>query len=197
MVARLVDHADRTDSLLVVISSMGQQASQGTPVARQLYLRDVLRLARAGSVDADVVERLPAMDPHVNVQIGDPTELRRFRALLESLTIGGEAVLWQEEDGGFVSLEFGQADDAIGEVRLDGTVYAPDELGFEIVEIEDQVASTGYHVPEGILAVLDPTGRAPRRSGRPEVPSTAVAPMLLETLDVPVPDHHVADPVGR
>lgn len=197
MVDRLVAHAERTGALLVVTSSMGQQAAQGTPVNRQLYLRDIARLARAGSVDPAAVERRPAMDPHVNVRVDAPAELERFRTLLGSLTVGGRPIVWHEEGGGFVSLEFGQADDAIGEIRVGGVVHAPAELGFEVVEIEDEVASTGYHIPEGLLAVFDPTGRRALDQARTEVASTAVAPLLLETLGVAAPRHHQEPAVGR
>lgn len=183
MIARLRTHCDETGSLLVVASSMGQQAAQGTPVGRQLYLRDVETFARDAGIDPAVVDRRPAMDPHVNVQIRDEASREAFRRRMTGLRIGGAGVTWSEDDG-FFALEFGQADDAIGDVTVDGDVRAPESLGFEIIEIEDEVASTGYHVPEGILISYDPTVGASVDPSRSTVATTEIAPMVLDRLGV-------------
>ncbi len=191
MVARLVDHCRRTASVLVIASSMGQQAAQGTPVGRQLYLRDLDRfLADAGIAPARA-ERRPAMDPQVNVVVADD-DLDRLRARLGQLRIGGNEIEWHEEEGGFVSMAFGQADDAIGDVAVDGEVRSPESLGLVVIEIEDEVASTGYHVPEGVLVVLDPARSGVPDHGRSNVDSTAIAPFLLGRLGVDPAPHHVA-----
>lgn len=189
MIARLRRHCERTGSVLVVTSSMGQQAAQGTPVGRQLYLRDLDAFVADAGIDADLVERRPAMDPHVNAQIRDEGALDALRARLGALRIGGRPIDWHEEADGFVSLEFGQADDAIGAIEVDGMVRDPASLGLEIIEIEDEVASTGYHVPEGVLVVFDPR-RVVEDGARTEVSTTEIAPFVLATLGVEPPAHH-------
>ena len=123
------------------------------------------------------------MDPHVNVQIRDETSREAFRRRMTGLRVGGAGVTWSEDDG-FFALEFGQADDAIGDVTVDGDVRAPESLGFEIIEIEDEVASTGYHVPEGILITYDPTVGASVDRSRSTVATTEIAPMVLDRLGV-------------
>ena len=185
MVARLRSHCDATGSLLLVASSMGQQAAQGTPVGRQLYLRDVAAFVRGAGIDPALVERKPAMDPHVNVRIDDPETLDAFRARLAGLRVGGREIVWSEGEHGFFSLEFGQADDAIGDITVDGEARTPEALGFEIVEIEDEVASTGYHVPEGVLLAYDPSVTTSPDTDRTAIPTTAIASMILDRLDVP------------
>lgn len=190
MLARLRAHCDATGSLLVVASSMGQQAAQGTPVGRQLYLRDLDAFVRAAGIDPGSVERRPAMDPHVNVRVGDEASLEGLRDLLDRLRVGGRPVEWYEEADGFVSMAFGQADDAIGEVNVGDAVWPPASIGLEIVEIEDEVASTGYHAPEGILLVYDPADPCPAAQHRSSVPTTAIAPLVLGAIGVPSPDHH-------
>ena len=62
-------------------------------------------------------------------------------------------------------------------------------LGLETVEIEDRSGTTAYHVPEGILAVYDPTRPPPANSTRPEVSVLEVAPTLLQTLGVGPPSY--------
>ncbi len=184
MLARLRRHCDATGAILLVVSSMGQQAAQGTPVGRQLYLRDVAAFVADAGLDPAAVERRPAMDPQVNVQIADPAALDALRNRLRSLRIGGRELDWSEEAHGFVSMEFGHADDAIGEVTVEGAVRRPEQLGLEIIEIEDEVASTGYHVPEGILLTYDPTRSAPVDRTRSSVSTTEIAPMILDRLGV-------------
>ena len=164
---------------------MGQQAAQGTPVGRQLYLRDVAAFVRGAGIDPALVERKPAMDPHVNVRIDDPETLDAFRARLAGLRVGGREIVWSEGEHGFFSLEFGQADDAIGDITVDGEARTPEALGFEIVEIEDEVASTGYHVPEGVLLAYDPSVTTSPDTDRTAIPTTAIASMILDRLDVP------------
>ncbi|MDZ7675776.1 MAG: hypothetical protein U5K30_12005 [Acidimicrobiales bacterium] len=142
------------------------------------------------------VERRPAMDPQVNVRVADEGSLARLRDRLGRLQIGGQPISWHEETDGFVSMEFGQADDAIGAITVGADSHAPEALGFEIIEIEDEVASTGYHVPEGILLTYDPAAPSPAGQERAQVPTTAIAPLVLEALDVPRPAHHGAPTIG-
>ncbi|WP_436795203.1 hypothetical protein [Actinospongicola halichondriae] len=189
MLDRLRRHCDATGAALVVASSMGQQAAQGTPVGRQLYLRDVDAFVTDADIDPATVERRPAMDPHVNVQIADPAALDLLRRRLDDLRIGGRELVWSEEEHGFVSMEFGQADDAIGAVTVGGQARTPAELGLEVIEIEDEVASTGYHVPGGILFTYDPGSRDGGTSdavdrSRSVVSTTEIASMILERLGV-------------
>lgn len=192
MVARLLRHVRRAGATLVVASSMGQQAAQGTPVARQLYLRDMGRFLADAGIGPDEFESRPAMDPQANLSVrGDAAE--RLRQRLAALRIGGREIEWHEQDGGFFSLTFGQADDAIGDVTVDGTVRAPEDLGLVVIEIEDEVSSTGYHIPEGVLLVCEP-GRGPDgHQDRRAVPTTAIAPFLHRLVGLEPADHHVED----
>ncbi len=192
MTGRLLDHAARTGATLVVASSMGQQAAQGTPVRRQLHLADVGRFLADAGIGADDVEVRPAMVPQVNVVVATG-KVDVLRERLASLAVGGRPIEWTVADDGFASMTFGQADDAIGDVTVAGEVRDPASLGLSIVEIEDEVSSTGYHVPEGILLVHRPGGpRRPQAEARPQVPTTAVAPFLLGELGVAPAAHHGA-----
>lgn len=189
MVHRLVRYCDTTGTTLVVASSMGQQAAQGTPVRRQLYLRDLDRLAAAAGLASHQIERRPAMDPHVS-GIVTPEGRDDFGRFVADLRIGAAPVVHEIADEGFFSLEFGQADDAIGAITIGDRSFEPAELGLEIVDIEDEVASTGYHIPEGTLMVFDPaTGPGPQ--ARDTVPTTVIAPFLLDLLRLSPAPHHV------
>ncbi len=178
--------------LLVVTSSMGQAAAQGTPVRELLLLRDADRLMARAGVGAGSWERRPAMDPMVSIRVDEAAQAG-FGAFLDSLSVGGAPITHAADRAGLFSLEFGQADDAIGEVRVAGEVVDGSALGLERVQIEDEAGSSAYHVPQGSLFVYDPQHPA-GDSLRPEVSTTAIAPAILAALGVEPPAHHTPDP---
>lgn len=191
--ARIADFvASDPRCLVVVASSMGQAAAQGTPVRELLLLRDADRFMGVSNVAADQWDRRPAMDPMVSVRV-DAAACEGFARFLDTVSIGGEPLAHGADAAGLFSLEFGQADDAIGELRIDGEVVSPSTLGLERVVIEDEAGSSGYHVPEGSLFVYDPqhpTGDFARSM----VCTTAIAPAILDALAVDLPHHLESDP---
>ena len=106
--------------------------------------------------------------------------------------LGGAPLAHGVDASGLFSLEFGQADDAIGAVEVAGQVIDPATVGLERVAIEDEAGSSGYHVPEGSLFVYDPRHPATDRS-RARVSTTAIAPAILAVLGIDPPDHHEPD----
>lgn len=193
MLGRLMAHCDAVGARLVVVSSMGQQAAQGSPVGQLLFLRDLNAFVRAAGLDPAAVDRRPAMDPHVSMVIRDDADRARLLTHLDQLAVGGQPIVRTEEPGGFVSLEFGQADSAIGEITVGGVACDPATVGLEIVVIEDEVASTAYHVTEGILIDYDPGRGRTDHGERPEILTTEVAPFLLGCLDIEPSSHHPTD----
>lgn len=191
MVGRLVRHCRDHGSWLVVASSMGQHAAQGTPIRTQLHLTEPAWFLADAGIGPDEFRLRPAMVPHVNVQVSGAAA-ERLRRRLGTVRVGGAPIEWHEVDDLF-SITFGQADDAIGEVTVDGEPRALASLGLTVVDIEDEAASTGYHVPEGVLLVLAPNRAAPAGHDRPEVPTTAIAPWLHHAVGLPPARHHVDD----
>jgi hypothetical protein len=74
-------------------------------------------------------------------------------------------------------------------VTIAGEPRSLASLGLETVEIEDRSGTTAYHVPEGVLAVYDPTRPPPADTVRPEVSVLEVAPTILQTLGVDPPPY--------
>ena len=61
-------------------------------------------------------------------------------------------------------------------------------LGFVQTKVEDEAGSTGYHIPEGVLAIYDPRENA--AEGPTETISTTdVAPSLLAHYGLTIPDY--------
>jgi hypothetical protein len=157
-----------------------------------LLLRDVDRLMERADVASDRWERRPAMDPMVSIRVDESARVG-FGAFLASLSVGGAPITHAVDGGGLFSLEFGHADDAIGEVTVGGDVVDAADLGLERVRIEDEAGSSAYHIPQGSLFVYDPR-RPDGDTHRPEVSTTAIAPAILAALGVDLPAHHTPDP---
>ncbi len=184
--------ASAPEHVLLVMSSMGQAAAQGTPVRELLLLRDAGRLMSAAGIDSTHWDRRPAMDPMVSIRVDEPFR-SDFGSFLDTVSIGGSPLVHGVDGSGLFSLEFGQADAAIGDVEVAGEVVDPSVVGLERVAIEDEAGSSGYHVPEGSLFVYDPQHPSADHS-RPRVCTTAIAPAILGALGVEPPDRLAADP---
>ena len=116
---------------------------------------------------------LPQFNLVVEAAYADP-----FHAALGTVRVGGQPLTFKRSDNGFFSLDFGQPNlhDQPDAVTIAGEPRPLASLGLETVEIEDRSGTTAYHVPEGILAVYDPTRPPPANTTRPQVSVLEVAP---------------------
>ena len=107
------------------------------------------------------------------------------------LTVAGEQLKFRRADNGFFSMEWGQPNlhDQPDAVRVAGEVRVPESIGLTCVEIEERSDTTAYHVPEGIFAIYDPQDRSKKPTERPEVSVLEIAPTILDTFGVAVPDY--------
>lgn len=188
--ACLVDFVDRhPEYVLMVASSMGQEAAHGERIETQLYLRKPGRLLeRAGFGEGDWEQR-PAMDPTVSLYV--PEERRAaLEDFLDSITIAGKPIEYSTENKGFFDLVFGQPDldPAKDKLLIDGEEFPYEDLGFELTMIEDEAGSTGYHQPRGILLVYDPRDTA-SHPHQGTIETIDVAPALLQHFRLEVPDY--------
>lgn len=188
---RLTRFADAHPEYVVVMaSSMGQEASSGKRVDTQLYLRDPAPLLAQAGIPDDQWERRPAMDPTVSLYIPEQAG-EDFARFLDSIRIQGESVEYARKEGGFFDLVFGQVnvDPEVDELLVGGERLEFESLGFEMTAVEDEAGSTGYHIPEGILVVYDPQDTSVRPSGPRSISTTDVAPALLDHYGLQIPDY--------
>jgi hypothetical protein len=76
MFGRLVDFADRNPEYIVVVaSSMGQEAAYGDRIETQLYLRRPEKLMQRAGLRHDEWERRPAMDPDISIVVKEDKEV--------------------------------------------------------------------------------------------------------------------------
>lgn len=188
--SRLVAFADKNpEYIIVAASSMGQAATWGAQIDTQLYLRDLNTFMKtAGLSDAQWTKR-PAMDPTVSILV-DVDHIEKFKNFMLNLRICGEPIKASEKDGGFFDLHFGQSDlDPNSKfITLRGEPIPHTDLGMEIIEVEDECGSTGYHIPEGILFTYDPQNPVPSTERR-QVNATDIAPALLDHFGLEIPSY--------
>ncbi len=196
---RAMQHADRMLGRLIrfaqgdqrysvwVLSSMGQAASEARPMLTQLYITDVKRFVTAlGVGSVSQWEQRASMLPVTSLYITDGSARHTFRESLLALRLAGQPVEWDERGAGFFSITLGQPNLANDDIKaqVGAVAYAPEQIGISAVEIEDQAASSGYHVPEGSLVAYDPADQAPDRSRR-EISTTDILRMILDVVGLP------------
>ena len=130
------------------------------------------------------------MLPQCNVRV-DGGYADRFEAALRQITVAGEQLKFRRADNGFFSMEWGQANlhDCPDAVLIRGVAVPPTSIGLACVEIEERSDTTAYHVPEGIFSIYDPQDRSVKSTGRPEVSVLEIAPTILDTFGVAIPDY--------
>ena len=192
MIGRLAAFVDANpDYELWIASSMGQGPTFAQPLETQLYLADLsMFMAAIGGVPSGSWTQRPAMLPQCNVQV-DAGYADGFDRRSTQLTVAGERLRFRRADGGFFSMEWGQPNlhglpDA---VLVGGQVVIPESIGLTCVEIEERSDTTAYHIPQGIFAIYDPQDTSPKDGQRPEVSVLEIAPTILDTFGVAVPDY--------
>ena len=68
-----------------------------------------------------------------------------------------------------------------------------ESLGFVQTKVEDEAGSTGYHIPEGVLAVYDPLDSTPD-SDLSTISTTDVAPSFLAHYGIEIPPYMKGSP---
>ena len=192
MLERLAAYVDANPgSQLWIASSMGQRATMAETRETQAYLTDPHRFLEAmGLPGEDVWEGRPAMMPHFNLVVEDKERGSLFRDALRTVRVGGGTPPFKESANGFFSLEFGQANlhDRPDVVTVGGEPgLSPPWAWRRWRSRTAPCGTTAYHVPEGILAIYDPSRPPATTVGRPEVSVLDVAPAILQTLGVDPP----------
>ena len=189
--AALLAEAGRTPGTVVlVVSSMGQAAlDEGDVRLRQLHLVDPARLFRALGLKDSAWEPRRAMAPRFVFRIAEPAR-ETLRRALHRMRIQGEALDWEEHEGGVFRLLLGHRNltDDDTRIELGDRQLGLREAGMQNLEVEDRSGAYAYHVPEGALLAWGPGTEAARWEGGDEPGDIrALAPAMLELLGVPAP----------
>jgi hypothetical protein len=161
---------------------MGQSAvHRGLHEGVELVVEDLARLMSRTGLSRDEYFPLLAMVPQVAVEIRDGEKRTRTRRILESASCaGGSRFISVQEIGSSLSITVHtpKLEQMSGDSFLiDDKAVAWSEAGLRKQDIEP---GTGYHVPEGSLAVLSGQARGePLNQSRSRVNADRIKEWLL------------------
>jgi hypothetical protein len=171
------------DLVVIFATSMGQAAvHRDTHEGVELLVTDLARLAALAGLEGPDFRPLLAMVPQVALEVADATKRRRARTILEAATFGnGERFVAVREIGASLSVTIGtpsRAALATRSIRIAGCELPLDAAGLGQQAIDP---GTGYHVPEGSLAVFRTAAAStPRSQARVAVPADRLKSWMLE-----------------
>jgi len=166
---------------VVFASSMGQAAVKHPEhEGIALLVDDLAALMHAAGAAKGTFQPLMAMVPQVAVEIEDASLRASVRSSLQEAALpGGARFIHVSEKGKSLSITVStprKSDLHDGVVSIAGKRLSLANCGMRIQEVD---AGTGYHVPEGVLAIYDL-----RRKGRPgqdraKIPADRVKSALI------------------
>ena len=180
IVGQLGELAERTNRVLLLVTSMGQQAdlSVQAGVTRQAVVRDPELFLAALGVDEPFKIR-GAMVPQVTMEL----ENTEATAVAESKIRASLGTALGETMTAERTLTFSYNLDCDHDVvRIGDATHRPDAIGVTIEEIDDH--RSGHHSPRGLLITNEP------RRWPAEIDAFDVAPMLLDVLGIDPLSHH-------
>ena len=185
MLAKVMAWSAINPKLVVVFaSSMGQNAvHRDSYQGEELLVSDLDRLMKSAGADQGEFERRLAMVPQVAAAVADPARRATIRSNLEAIrTNNGTHFVSVREIGDNLSITVSTPPltELIGRsVDIDGRHLEPADIGLRLQKVD---AGTGYHIPEGVLALLDQGNPVPNRS-RARIDADAIKTWLLCLLE--------------
>jgi hypothetical protein len=158
MLAKVMEWSSVNPKLVVVFaSSMGQNAvHRDSYEGEQLLVSDLDRLMKSAGAEQGEFERRLAMVPQVAAAVADPARRTTIRNNLEAIrTSSGTHFVNVREIGDNLSITVSTPplSELIGQsIDVDGRQLGPADIGLRLQKVD---AGTGYHIPEGVLSVLD------------------------------------------
>ncbi|MEQ8314062.1 MAG: hypothetical protein RL839_00470 [Gammaproteobacteria bacterium] len=185
---RLLNFVDlHREYKLVIVTSMGQAAFDGTPIHKQVYVKSYDKFLNALGLNDGEWSRRRVMLPRFAFVVND-AHVQRIEKLLDTIKISGSKVAWEKKGSNYFMLHFGQPNLGADQesIVIGEKYYEFDQVGIENTVIEDSAGSSGYHIPEGLLIVYDPL--IPRLSDNSvQISTTEVAPAILKNFNVRAP----------
>jgi hypothetical protein len=179
--------ADHPEYILLVGSSMGQEAANGEPNNSYLEINDFARFMQRLGLEPAAYARKAAMFPCYGVTV-QPPYVDQFRERLASMRIDGRPISVEHHDGGYSLLDFDYRNyGGPGLAELSGQQVAFQDVGIGVVEDEEGVYLSGNHQPEGIFLIYDREHPDRHRGQRDNVSVLEIAPTVLKHFGIPIP----------
>jgi hypothetical protein len=173
---------DNPDLVVIFASSMGQDAvHRRYHEGVELVVEDLALLMSHTGISRDEYSPLLAMVPQVAVEVRDPGKRSRVRQVLEGACCGeGRHFIDVRETGASLSITVHtptSKEMSEGSLFINGKAIAWIDAGIRKQDIEP---GTGYHIPEGSLAVFSGQMRGePLNQSRSRVNADRIKEWLL------------------
>ncbi|MDC0121847.1 hypothetical protein OAI29_08690 [Amylibacter sp.] len=192
---KLIALCNQNNSRLVVTSSMGQAAVDGSElISSQVLISNVSKLFEFLGISRDEWEPRLSMAPRVVIRPKYETFKKKI-SMLENLTVNGAPISMQNLDTGdfcFNVFLFNQKD---LKVDFKGKSVDPSHVGIKNVDLQDAAGSNAYHIPEGILIDYNSQKKFIREIKRnwQKISVLEVAPSILNYFGVKSLNHMQSD----
>jgi hypothetical protein len=193
-VGRLLKFLEQApEYILLVGSSMGQEAHNGEPNDSYLEIEDFCRFMRLAGAEPYAYARKTAMFPCYAVTVS-PQYVDQVRAALTAMRIDGKPLRIEHHAGGYSLLDFDYRNySGPAVVQINGREVSFADAGIRLAEDEEGVYLSGEHQPEGVLIIYDAQRPRTEPVRRDQVSILEIAPALLRHFDVTPPDY-MSDP---
>lgn len=185
---RIINFCNKTNSELIVCSSMGQGAVENVePLETQVLITNIRKLmSYIGLTNEDWQPKLSMAPRVVITPLSEACKQAVDR--IHRIKVNGSSIGVYRTTTGDIRLDTSLANQATIEILDGNKVIAPDEIGIENVNLQDASGSYAYHIPEGILMHYNPLKR--HQDGKETwIPISALdlAPSLLKKFGVNAP----------
>jgi hypothetical protein len=187
--SKLVSFANKNPNYkLVVLSSMGQQATSAEPMANELLVDNFDTLLQSLGMQEGDYSILPAMHPQYNLKVSNGLE-DKFISALQRLTVKGSHINYRQKDNGFFSLDFGNPNLSDDSICVNDKVVLPNDIGLVNQPADEEASGTAYHIREGSMFIYDPQNPQSNHKRIHRVDTTRIAPSILKNFKVAQPDY--------
>ncbi|CAN5456686.1 hypothetical protein BH10PSE12_BH10PSE12_29850 [soil metagenome] len=188
---RMMNYArSKGDCRIIVLSSMGQAATTAQIRDGYYSIGDIPKFLSGIGIDPEEARPAQAMAPDISLHLS-ARAAERFRAIQRELedALGNLQIDIDQRNmlhmRALVEIDIEQG---MPTVPIGNRVFTLDDLGFVYVPDQDKVATTAYHIPNGILMAWQPGSQGRGPAPQP-VSVLEVAPALLAAHDIRAPDY--------
>jgi hypothetical protein len=177
--------------LLLVASSMGQEAFNAEPCLSYLAISDFQRFMSTLGFSPAQYEQRSVMMPCYGVAV-QPGLVDHFRLRLNSISIDGKPLIVEYHEGGYFLIDMSFANySGPQHVMFGDKEVAFDLMGISVVDDKEGAYLSADHQPEGILLVYDPIDAKslPNPGVNDKISVLEIAPSILRHFGIPVPSY--------
>lgn len=194
MLGRVLKTITESNTTLLIVGSMGQQAIAHEPTHNQLIIKDIKAFLALAGMRSEDYEKRPGMEPEYVLSFNSPALLDQFETACTRININGRAPEVKRASGTECALLVDQYNIDFDSVQVDKRTVPLESAGLHIEKIQDLAGSTAQHITEGLALVVSPTTDLSYLNEHSElVDLCSVTAAILKSIEAPVP-HYMPEP---